>query len=289
MIDGNENGLSLIGESDRGLTERIKVTTVLGKPNDAIQFSPEYRMAIPDLRTAFDSTWVWHGTGRYQYDPRNRNTVRDVLQTIISEDGLIPHTDVLDFTQGKMESVSTSPARLYSLMYAQCHFEKGHSFFGYGRNGLIWSYYLAPMAWRGLIETFIDKNPDYTQMLDKTAREEFSTNASGFHDKYSQIKPRKSDMFKGGVSDIAENYPILIGIKSGSFEQSPIGKLLDKHELRSQTPISIENFTHFEVPENKVQEVKMLLQQANKTVPVYPIEWGTEYSKQLPLKKILDG
>ena len=211
------------------------------------------------------------------------------MSTIIAESGLVPHTDVLDFTKGEMQSVSTSPVRLHSLMYAQCHFEKGKSFFSHTQNGLIWAHYLAPMAYRASIEALINRNPDYLKMLDRDTREAFGKAASKFHDKYTKSGANKYDMPKGGISDIQGNYPMLIGIRQGSFQPTEIARLIDKHEMRSPTPISIENLTHIEVPEDKVSEVIGILQTHGISIPVYPIEWGTEYTKTHPLKTVLDG
>lgn len=288
MVDSTEGKITPV-EYTPGFIERIKVSTLLGRPNTELSTSPAFKAAIPEINRVFSDTGVWHGTGAYQYRPGDRSEIRDVLQTIIAEDGLIPHTDVLDFTQGEMESVSGSPAWLYALMYAQWHYERGNSFFDYARNGLISAYYLAPMAWRGLVEAFVHRNPDYLKMLDRETRQEFTTSAASFHDKYSKTRSSKLDMPRGGQSDIAGNYPILIGIKNGGFKPRPIARLLEKHEVRSSTPIHMEDFTHIEVPNNKVAVVRAALQVGGKSVPVYSIESCIEYARHLPLKTVLDG
>ncbi len=283
-----------IGESfpqgeKRNLLGRIKVTTLLGHSNKKIATLPEYQTTLPEIGKVVSESWAWHGTGRYQYRPDDQSKTRDVLQTIIDEDGLIPHRDALDFTQGEMQSISTSPAWLYSLMYSQWHYETGKTLFDKGRNGLIYSYYLAPMAWRMLVEAHIHKDPNYMQMMDRSTRKAFMKLAGGFHDKYTKTRSTPMDMVKGGQSDISGNYPMLIGIKKGAFEPRPIARALDKHEMRSSTPIYMKDFTHILVPEDKVAEVTTILKTHGKNVPVYPIEWEIEYSRTLPLKKVLNG
>jgi hypothetical protein len=288
MIDGVTE-ISIHPDQRCSFIERTKISILLGKPNRSIVDRPEYKTALPMIQDTFGKAWAWHGTGRYQYDPKDRSQVRDVLQTIISENGLIPHTDILDFTKGEMQSISTSPVRLYSLMYAQCHFEKGKSFFSHTQNGLIWAHYLAPMAYRGVIEALVNNNPDYLKMLDRDTRDAFGKAANKFHGKYTRTGANKYDMPKGGISDIEGNYPMIIGIRQGSFQPTEIARLIDKHEMRSRTPIFMENLTHIEVPEEKVNEVIGVLQTHGINIPIYPIEWGIEYTKTLPLKTILDG
>ena len=278
-----------VTEQHHGFIEQAKINAVLGKPNKDLQAKSAFEAAVPLIDQAFHTSWVWHGTGRYQYDPKDRNHVRDVLQTIISENGLVPHTDTLDFTRGKMESISTSPARLYSLMYAQSHYPKGETFFNDRRNGLIWAYYLAPMAWRAVADAYINKDPNYVAMLDTDTRDAFFKRAGGWQDKFTRTRVTKMDMLGGGVCDIPGNYPLIIGVQAGSFKPGKIGRFIDKHELRSETPIQMVKFTHIEVPEVKVDEVSGILKRAGRNVPIYPIEWVNEFTKRLPLKTILDG
>lgn len=276
-------------DRENSLIERTIISALLGSQNKRVIDNPEYNATLPMIKGSFRESWAWHGTGRLQYDPKDRGNMRDVLATIIAEGGLIPHTDVLDFTNGEMESISTSPIRLYSLMYAQCHFEKGLSFFNHTQNGLIWAYYLAPMAFKGAIEALVKRNPDYMKMLDRDTRAEFAQAAAGFHDKYTKTRASKYEMTTGGLSDISGNYPILIGLRQGSFQPTEIARLIDQHEMRARTPIMLKDFTHIEVPEVRVNEVTEFLRQHNISIPVYAIEWGNEYAKTLPLRTTLEN
>jgi hypothetical protein len=272
--------MSEMPSAEKGFVNRAKSALLLGRPDVALNARPEFQSARPEIRKAFHESWVWHGTGRFQYDPEDRSKIRDVLADIVDENGLVPHTDVLDFTQGEMESISTSPAWLYSLMYAQYHYETGKSVFDAKRNALIWSRYLAPMSYRSLNEALLKRNPDYTPMLAKKNREEFKDAAKGFHNKATVNPGGKAAMIRGGVSDIPGNYPILIGIRTGAFQPRPIAGALDKHEVRSPTPITTDDFTNIQVPTDKVGEVSAYLQSHEKgAIPVFPIEWAVECAK----------
>jgi len=261
----------------------IRATMLLGPINKSISQDEEYITALPQLKELYQQAWRWHGTGRYQYSPPDYKDQRNVIKEIIVNNGLVPHLDPLDYTRGIMYSVSTSPSRLYSSLYAQLHFEEGKRL----RNPFVtangWAVFM-----KAIVQTAIEKD---RQLLSKKFRKQVGLTKKEtlyFHQKYT----RKKDvhMFLGGQSDIKGNCPILIGIKEDSFPEEHIAPVLQKHESRSSVPIGLDKFTHIEVPLANVAEIKELLEQAGiTTLPVIPMEYGEEFSKTLPLSWIIDG
>ncbi len=278
---GNQNE-EPVQTKNMGLLHPIVARTLLGKPDISIANNPEYQDTLPEMRELYGQTWRWHGTGRYHY---HEDQVKNVLSEIIEKDGLVPHKDPLDYTRGVMYSVSTSPSRIYSSLYAQLHFEKGKRLRNPFQTTSGWLYYVSSIAWSAAVND--------RRLFSKKFRGENNLSDEGtayFHNKYARKKISGKDMMQGGVSDIPGNYPILIGIREGAFQEANIAKVLRTHESRSETPIPISNFTHIEVPAQNVEEVRDLLKQAGKEkVPVIAIEWGEELCKTLPVSFLKDG
>jgi len=196
----------------------------------------------------------------------------------------VPHKDPLDYTRGDVYTVSLSPSRTYSALYAQIHYEKGKRF----RNPLQTAsgafYYVSNIAFLGLIHD--------RRLFSKKFRDLNRLNYEGmsfFRNKYTKNPLSLKDYINGGVSDIKNNYPVLIGIKNGAFKEANMAKVYSSHESRSETPIPISNFTHIEVPEENVSEVKKLLSKYNVDLRIIPIEWGEEFCKTLPTSFLKDG
>ncbi len=262
----------------RSLTSRV----LYGESNKDILQNPEYQLALPRLRELYGQAWRWHGTGRYHH---HDDTVIDVLGEIIGQDGLVPHEDIYDYTRGVSHSTSTSKTRTYATLYAQLHFEWGKRLRNPLQTKVAWFYYLGSTA--------IEAAKHDPRLFSKKFREQINLSKKGsehFHKKYTKGKVLGKDMMQGGVSDISGNYPILIGIREGAFQEAAIAPVLRKHESRSEAPISLTEFTHIEVPTDKVQEVSDLLQAKGKgDVPIFPIEWGEEFCKSLPQSFLKDG
>ena len=266
---------------DSQIIRRMRATMLLGSSNNEISQDPQYIEALPQFEELYTQTWRWHGTGRYQYTPPDYQQQRDVIQGIIENKGLVPHRDPLDYTKGVMYSISTSPSRLYSSLYAQLHYEKGQRL----RNPLITAY-----GWTVFMNAIAGKD---RRLMSKKFRQNVGLTQEAtqyFHQKYTHSNVTPSQMVMGGQSDISSNHPILIGIKENAFPEADIAEVLQKHESRATTPISIYQFTHIEVPLANVSEVRdRLYQQGDSHLPVIPIEWGEEYSKTLPISWIIDG
>ena len=269
-------------ENRKGLHQELVARTFIGKPDLQIVNSSEYQVKLPEIRELYKQAWRWHGTGRYHY---HKDQVIDVLKEIADNGGLIPHEDPLDYTRGVMYSVSTSPSRTYSSLYAQLHYEKGKRLRNPFQTTAGWLYYVSSIAWSAAVND--------RRLFRRKFREQHNLSDEGtayFHNKYAKTKIRGKDMIKGGVSDIVGNYPVLIGINEGAFKEVDIAKVLQTHESRSETPISIADFTHIEVPAGNVAEVQNLLRQfGREQTPVIALEWGEELCKSLPVSYLRDA
>lgn len=260
--------------------QRIGTQVFLGSPNNEIQNDPDYQIALSIIQDIYRDVWRWHGTGRYQYLPPDYYGVIDILASIGIQGGLVPHYDPLDYVTGPMYSVSTSPSRLYASLYAQPHYEKGKKIRHPVMTAAGWMFYLKEMVKK-------DK-----RLLDKNFRMKNGLRgepAAYFHKKYTHAHVRDRELFLGGVSDIPGNYPMIIGIKEGAFPEVEIADTLSGVESRSHQPILVDAFTHIEVPFEYVEEVYGELQVYDLKIPVFPIKWGDEYSKSIPLKRVLYG
>ncbi|MBI4250404.1 hypothetical protein HY622_02340 [Candidatus Uhrbacteria bacterium] len=254
-----------------------------GEQNEAVLRDPEYQEAIPRLRELYTAAWRWHGTGRYHH---HGDAVIDVLKEIIEAGGLTPHEDIYDYTrEGAVHSVSTSPSRTYASLYAQCHFEKGKSIRKPFQTKAAWFYYLASAA--------LEAAKHDRRLFSRKFREQINLDKKGgahFHKKYTKAQASGKDLLQGGVSDISGNYPMLIGIKAGTFQEIRIAKVLQKHESRSGSPILMHALTHIEVPLQNVAEARSMVASVGLSdLLVLPIEWGEEFCKSLPVSFLKDG
>lgn len=292
---------------ERSLKNTLKTSLFLEKPNPDIQNNSEYQAVLPLLQALHEQVWVWHGTGRYQYAPPNFDSQRDVLQGIRENGGLIPHFDPLDPVKGEMYSISTTPSPTYAVLYAERHFPKGKRLRNYAvqesersiteifaklndnrRSSFLWAYYLGAMV----VEAGKQRSEAkmVRKFMQENKRQSNSSQYDYYHQKYTKQRVSKTDMIRGGGSDIEGNYPILIGIKHNSFEPTETTSLIQRHELRSRKPIYLDNFTHIEVPERYVNEVREALEGNEiSDLVVIPLEWGEEYRKNLPISSILNG
>lgn len=87
-------------------------------------------------------------------------------------------------------------------------------------------------------------------------------------------------------SDIESNYPLLIGIAKGTREVIDTMPLARAVEVRSLQPVMLKDFTHIEVPLEKVKETEEFLKIKGISVPVLPLEFVDIYLANVPLKNL---
>jgi len=95
----------------------------LGPPDYSVVRSPEYQHTVPTIEGLYGQTYLWHGTGRYQY---RDGEIIDVLAKIVNTGGLVPSEDSFD-PMGPTKSVSTSPVRIYADFMPGFILKKGNN------------------------------------------------------------------------------------------------------------------------------------------------------------------
>ena len=248
-------------------------------------FSIQYNEYLPQITKLYGLTTHWHGTGRYHYQHQNKSryeavctdNVIDIMISILKSNGLEPHHDPWINSGGKTVSLAT--VRMHARAFARIHaVEKETLIYELGSIKYWLRFYFALLfVWltaslwsqRGFIRD--------------TLRTSFSKDAQNWASAIRKPHNKKVvsifDIFKDDIptSDIKGNYPVLIGVATNSKNLIETIPLTRKVEQRSLYPITINMFTHLEVPLQNVNETESLLRQHNIQMPVIPIEFGDIY------------
>ncbi len=254
-----------------------------------------------EIEELYGRAAYWHGTGRKQY---RGEEIIDILDNLMTDGGLVPRPDPFDVTKGGVvNTISLSDRRSYAAGYARMHLFEGESLGHQYMTDQFWGVFLritareaigythierikkiGKFAWKHLQET---KNPAYLFQLAVNLRK----TAMGWTSKVTR------EQFRGSVgkfftvhSDIPGNYPILIGIKEGSFTPVKSASYIDKFETRAGSPIAFAGFTHLEVPQSHLQEIQSFLDQRGvKNVPIIAMELGEIHSSQFSPQQLIQG
>lgn len=249
-----------------------------------------YRSELPILEALYaNKAFYWHGTGRYQYDAQD--SVKDVLMEIIRANGLVPHPDVYDYTTGKVESTSLALSRMYARIYAEMYFNEGENLeYQYGSRALWAGKFIGGTTIAGIKENMRGS------LIRKNHRELFGSIATSNRNWVSKFRsdahtdPKTvMEIFTNAKSDIAHNYPILIGITEGAFTPAQTAEYIKRHERRATEPIPMQTFSHIEVPLAHITETQRILEENKVNVPVIPMELGEKYSSQFDIHTLSNG
>jgi peptidyl-tRNA hydrolase len=230
---------------------------------------------------ALQEAKLWHGTGRYQH---NGSETQDVLSQIIISGGLKPVPDSYAVILGGrgMASISATRIRIVARCYADIHGKGELEANRYG-SSLWWlSYYCVPFFVQIFTKNAINMARNYKKWHQATS------NIHGertWGKKVNKNAKRVWDVFGLG-SDIPGNYPILVGIK-GQVDTALLPDAIAKTEVRFTHLVSMSDFTHLEVPEEKVSETEMILTQAKLPIPVFPIELGEYVASKQSIAELL--
>ena len=88
------------------------------------------------------------------------------------------------------------------------------------------------------------------------------------------------------LTDIEGNYPVLIGVVAGAKDLIETTSIAHKVERRSLKPITLQQFTHIEVPLQNIAETEKVLKDQGVSIPVLPLEFGDIYLADQPLDKL---
>lgn len=214
-----------------------------------------------------DQTVYWHGTGRWQYDRRSKPV--DVLEQLLKQGGTRPFKDTFDMKQGEMFSTSVARQRMYARVYADMHEYKGANLQERYGSPRFWVYYFVMAINLHATKELGLWNP-------KTRREQQAAwrklGREVWAVKVHQNPGEATGKFFNNGSDIAGNYPILIGIRR-DYKILKTADYVARYESRIGSNVPIEAFTHLEVPKNKQSEVKALLKKHGYgSLPVFAFE-----------------
>jgi hypothetical protein len=236
---------------------------------------------INDYIATTDNTAFWHGAGRWQYRDA---TVVDIFSKILEAGQLSPSHDVYSMvlTGRAMHSISATTQRIIARSYADIHGRGAKEDQRYG-SSLWWvAYYynlchLEVIAKHGLA---FAKN---WSTFDAASRD-----ASGQRSWGKKVHKQAQSIWDafGLGSDIAENYPIIFGIKPLRNTEDIPGKM-GKWEVRISRPVLFTHISHLEVPADKVAEVKALLAKNDQQITVFPIELGEVLASRKSLVELL--
>ena len=241
---------------------------------DHLTFLSGYNIAYADIEYYFARAWWWHGTGRYQY----RDTEKiDILESILQSGGLMPKPDNWDPRMGRIYSISTSPSRMYTRLYAELHAHEDEKIKNqYGSTRFWLTYFMGILA--------RDYNKEYRPGI--TSALHGLREAKKWPAKVTTKTSPLFAAFKLG-SDIKGNYPILIGIQKDAFREAEGSACFRRHERKSMTPITVDTFSHIEVPAIYVPETKKILKNHDyHKVAVIPIEGGEAFCSRFTFAQL---
>ncbi len=230
----------------------------------------------PSLAALYAQTSCWHGTGRHKYDEHGE--VVDVLAKIIADGGIVPHKDDWDLKRGVVQSISLGKQRMYARLYAGMFVPHGTQIRYEYRSRYLWCWYFFGTAKLiALLEYPLRAHtPNYRKRVAQWARK-------------VSLNPHNSlSIFINGT-DIAGNYPILIGVRQGAVQYQYGSHFFNLHERRTTSPICFADMTHIEVPRERAAETRAKLQAHTINVPVFALEDGEDYCRRFSFWQLVNG
>jgi hypothetical protein len=253
-----------------------------------------YQNYFSEIEKCLTEATYWHGTGRFHYANNGSrygqietDKTTDVLDSIIVKGGLIPHHDPWINSAGATVSLGT--VRMHSKVFARLHLHE-HDTLKYELGDF--SFWLQLYAKLLFLWGFTDYKSFYYLSKNLVKRSTFGdiqTWAGSIRKPYQGKRVIGIyDLLKANIpgSDIAGNYPILIGIKNDLTPLIDTIPLTHTVEVRSLSIVTLDKFSHLEVPLNKLEETQVLLKQSNINLPVLPMEMVDVYLSQRPLSEL---
>lgn len=255
---------------------------------------PAYTSLLPALQDCYGRATYWHGTGRFhykndeqgRYGTNNFNETTDILSSILDEGVIRPHHEpwLKKISKIDIPTVSLTSYRMHARLYACLHLHEGKSLaYDFGTAKIWISLFKFVQLCDVLFVAFIFKKV-VTRLFVKSNY----TDLKKFLYSIKKTVSLKSILFEPHLiqSDIAGNYPILIGVDEDISILDPtigVGKL----ETRADGSISLDHITHIEVPLTNLEETKRLLESKSISIKVIPLEFGEVYSSKTPLASLL--
>lgn len=258
------------------------------------EYAERYESYVPQIAALYAQTTHWHGTGRYHYEhPEhtrygevNSDSMIDVLTEIIKTNGLRPHEDPWIDTGYKTVSLATT--RMHARVFARVHACTDITFVYELGSIKFWIrlYFSLLAAW---LFAYLPRHLKFVRnLLRPSFSQDVQNWGSALRKPMQNRVARIIDIFRGDIpsSDIDGNYPILIGIVPNPNCLVETISFIHKVEQRSLQSVTIDMFTHLEVPLQNVAETECLLRKRNVSLPVIPLEYGDLYLANEPLEKL---
>lgn len=258
------------------------------------EFIDQYQKYLPQITTLYTQTTHWHGTGKYHYqhqDGSRYDAVKidktiDILAAILKSGGLEPHYDPWINSGGKTVSLAT--VRMHARAFARIHAVENETLVYELGSIKYWLrfYFVLLFVW------LVTSLWSHRSFIRNTLRASFSKDvqnwASAIRKPHNEKVVSIFDIFRGDIptSDIRGNYPVLIGVTTNPKHLIDTIPLTRKVEQRSLQSITLNMFTHLEVPLQNVNETEKLLTEHNLPLPVIPIEFGDIYLANEPLERL---
>jgi len=256
------------------------------------EITDEYQKYLAQIKYCYSLATHWHGTGRYHYQHENGSRYEkvntagtiDILSAIIRSNGLTPHHDPWIDSKGKTVSLATT--RMHARAFALMHITQSDDLMYELGSMKLWLRFYFVLLFVWLFANFWSHRSFIKNTLRKSFSKDVQNWASAIRKPQNGIVISIFDMFKGDIprSDITANYPILFGVKANAKELITTIPLTHKVEQRSFKSITIEMFSHIEVPLHKVTQTEYLLKTYNIDIPVIPLEFGDIYLAGTPLE-----
>ena len=238
---------------------------------------------IREYQKLTKDTQLWHGTGRWQH---GKDGIVDVMKSFCDIVGLKPSRDVYAVFGGSdrhiVHSISLCRSRMVARSYADMHGLGWKEKNRYG-DALTWTSYYYSLFYARLFTVNGVKMLRRWKTWRTLSHDENGDNTWG--KKVNKQAHDVWDVFCLG-SDIAGNYPILIGVKHLDSHLK-LEKPMCQYEVRTDRPIDITNISHIEVPHEKQVEVRQLLLSRGIHLPVTSIELGEYCSAQQQFIELL--
>jgi hypothetical protein len=254
----------------------------------------EYQKCFPRIKNCYEQAAYWHGTGRYhyahsgesRYESGNAEGTLDVLDSIIKNDGLMPHADPWIASGGKTVSLGT--VRMHSRLFARIHLYEGDTLLYELGSARYWTrlYMLLLLFW--LLTNMRSCRQFMKSLLRRSSSKDFQLWAGALRKPHNGKVVRIAEVMNGEAlgSDIKGNYPILIGIAKGTLKVMETIPLVHAVEVRSFEKVTMNNFTHLEVPLKNVKETGEFLRSRGVTLEVLPMEFVDIYMSTLSVKEL---
>ncbi len=291
------------------LTNHKKKRRFLAQPEIAKAFNAQ-KDEIEAIRA---ETGYWHGLGRLRYPYKGDSKWNgvdhteapiDILPPLLKE-GLLPQHDFfhgLNNLEGQTDTVSTTPNRQYARAYASMYGEtaEGCLEYTYGSRAFWAIYFLADSllkGWKDIdflkkefrIKVLSAQNDPERQHRRKSV-EHMLENAEQWGAPSHKPKPPISSnsglLLATATSDIPNNHPLIVGIRSNAFQAVPMWRPFIAHEVRSSTVISPDQWTCLEVPLQQVESVRAKIREQGLEVPIVPIEFAELMDSEIHFREL---